>query len=80
MTVEIDAEVRRVLERHTVAVVGCSATPEKDAHKIPKYLQAQGYDIIPVNPTVDVVSDDCLRFALRRQRGIQYRGCVSSRP
>jgi predicted CoA-binding protein len=55
MPVETDADVRRILEYNTVAVVGCSSTPGKDAHEIPKYLQAQGYEIIPVNPTADEV-------------------------
>lgn len=35
----------------TIAVVGCSATPGKDAHEIPKYMLDHGYDIIPVNPS-----------------------------
>jgi predicted CoA-binding protein len=55
MSVETDADVRRILEYNTVAVVGCSSTPGKDAHEIPKYLQEQGYEIIPVNPTADEV-------------------------
>ncbi|MCU4718131.1 CoA-binding protein [Halapricum hydrolyticum] len=55
MPVETDTEVRRILDYKTVAVVGCSSTPGKDAHEIPKYLQAQGYEIVPVNPTADEV-------------------------
>ncbi|QSG10189.1 CoA-binding protein [Halapricum desulfuricans] len=55
MPVETDADIRNILEYDTVAVVGCSSTPGKDAHEIPKYLQAQGYEIIPVNPTADEV-------------------------
>jgi predicted CoA-binding protein len=55
MPVETDADVRRILEYSTVAVVGCSSTPGKDAHEIPKYLQAQGYEIIPINPTAEEV-------------------------
>jgi uncharacterized protein len=35
----------------TVAVVGCSRDPAKDSHKVPKYLKAQGYRIVPVNPS-----------------------------
>jgi predicted CoA-binding protein len=35
----------------TIAIVGASTNPEKPAHSIPAYLQAQGYRIIPVNPT-----------------------------
>ena len=42
-------------EAKTIAVVGASKNPEKDAHRIPKYLQEQGYRIIPVNPTADVI-------------------------
>ncbi len=42
-------------EAKTIVVVGASKNPEKDAHKIPKYLQDQGYRIIPVNPTADVI-------------------------
>ncbi len=55
MPVGTDAEVREILGLNTVAVVGCSSTPGKDAHEIPKYLQAQGYEIIPVNPNADEV-------------------------
>ncbi len=34
----------------TIAVVGASADPDKDANTVPAYLQSQGYTIIPVNP------------------------------
>ncbi|MCL4355788.1 MAG: CoA-binding protein [Nitrososphaerota archaeon] len=40
----------------TIAVVGASKNPEKEAFTVPAYLQAQGYTIIPVNPTADVVN------------------------
>jgi uncharacterized protein len=47
-----DDQVRKILrEIHTIAVVGCSKDPAKDAHRVPKYLQMHGYRIIPVNPT-----------------------------
>src|SRR5205807_7975076 len=47
-----DTEVRKILERiRTIAVVGCSKDPAKDAHRVPKYMQMHGYRIIPVNPT-----------------------------
>ncbi|MEK6986722.1 MAG: CoA-binding protein, partial [Candidatus Thermoplasmatota archaeon] len=42
-------------EAKTIVVVGASKNPEKDAHKIPKYLQENGYRIIPVNPTAEVI-------------------------
>jgi len=47
-----DAEIRKILtDIRTIAVVGCSKDPGKDAHRVPKYMQMHGYRIIPVNPT-----------------------------
>jgi len=37
-------------DTRTIAVVGASADPAKPAHRIPAYLQGQGYRILPVNP------------------------------
>jgi predicted CoA-binding protein len=34
----------------TIAVVGMSATPGKDAHEVPAALVAAGWRVIPVNP------------------------------
>ncbi len=34
----------------TIAVVGASTAVDKPAHYIPRYLQSQGYRIVPVNP------------------------------
>lgn len=43
---------REILTRcRTIAVVGCSKDPAKDAHTVPAYMQSKGYRIIPVNPT-----------------------------
>lgn len=36
----------------TIAVVGLSNKPDRPSHEIAAYLQAQGYRIIPVNPTI----------------------------
>jgi predicted CoA-binding protein len=55
MPAESDAELREILGLETVAVVGCSSTPGKDAHEIPKYLLGHGYDVIPVNPYADEI-------------------------
>ena len=51
----MDASLRERLagifaETKTIAVVGASADPSKPAHAIPRYLQRQGYRILPVNP------------------------------
>ncbi|QLD88381.1 CoA-binding protein [Natronomonas salina] len=55
MPVESDDELREVLEADPIAVVGCSATPAKEAHQIPKYMRKRGYEIIPVNPYADEI-------------------------
>ena len=55
MPVETDAGLRELLGLERVAVVGCSSTPGKDAHEVPKYLLEHGYDVVPVNPTADEV-------------------------
>ncbi len=46
-----DQEAWKILQRYkTIAVVGLSSSPEKPSHTVPKYLQAHGYRILPVNP------------------------------
>src|SRR2546428_8653974 len=42
--------LRIYAETRTIAVIGASADASKAAHKIPRYLQSQGYRILPVNP------------------------------
>jgi predicted CoA-binding protein len=39
----------------TIAVVGCSANPDRDSHRVAAYLQQAGYRIIPVNPGHDQI-------------------------
>jgi len=55
MPVESDAELRELLGLRRIAVVGCSSTPGKDAHTIPKYMQENGYEVFPVNPFADEI-------------------------
>jgi predicted CoA-binding protein len=51
-----DELAKKILETaHNIAVVGISSRPERPAHSVPAYLQANGYRIIPVNPNVDEV-------------------------
>jgi hypothetical protein len=43
--------IRRALEEaETIAVVGCSPDPSRASHAIARYLTAQGYRVVPVNP------------------------------
>ena len=50
-----DTDLNEALDAETIAVVGCSATPGKAAHGVPKYLKDHGYRILPVNPYADEV-------------------------
>ena len=44
-------DVRAILRTcRTVAVVGLSPRPERDSHRVARYMQAQGWHIVPVNP------------------------------
>ncbi len=51
MTRPSDDELRRIYaDTKTIAVVGASNDESKAAHTIPRYLQRQGFRIVPVNP------------------------------
>jgi predicted CoA-binding protein len=47
--------LRIYAEARAIAVVGASANESKPAHEIPRYLQSQGYRILPVNPRGGVI-------------------------
>jgi hypothetical protein len=38
-----------------IAVVGLSPKPDRPSYSVARYLQARGYQIVPVNPAVTVV-------------------------
>jgi len=40
---------------HRIAIVGLSSDPTRPSHGVAKTLIAKGYEVIPVNPTVDEV-------------------------
>ena len=45
-----------VLKRYkTIAVVGASKNPTKDANTVPAFMKDHGYKIIPINPTADEI-------------------------
>lgn len=51
MSITDKDELRRIYQdSSTIAVVGASASEDKPAHTVPRYLQREGYRIIPVNP------------------------------
>jgi predicted CoA-binding protein len=47
---------KEVLRKYkTIAVVGASKNPTKDANTVPQFMKDHGYRIIPVNPTADEI-------------------------
>lgn len=46
----MDDPIEVLRDTKRIAVVGCSATPGKDAHEIPRRMLEMGYDVVPVNP------------------------------
>jgi hypothetical protein len=51
-----DEEIRGILENNrTIAVVGLSANPDRDSHRVARYLKEQGYQIVPVNPKAEEI-------------------------
>lgn len=51
-----EPDIKSILEESkTVAVVGLSPKEERDSHRVARYLQSQGYRVIPVNPSADEI-------------------------
>ncbi|MGE8205821.1 CoA-binding protein [Heyndrickxia sp. NPDC080065] len=49
-------EIGKILKKaKRVAVVGLSANPERTSYMVSEAMQKAGYEIIPVNPSVDEV-------------------------
>ena len=55
-----DQIVTQLTDSKTIAVVGLSPRQERPSHYVAKYLQEQGYRVIPVNPQLDnVLGEKC---------------------
>ena len=48
-----DEDIRQLLTNaRTIAMVGASDRPVRPSYRVMKFLQGQGYRVIPVNPTI----------------------------
>lgn len=46
-------EIAQILKTaKSIAVVGLSSSPDKPSYRVAEYLISQGYEVIPVNPTL----------------------------
>ena len=50
-----DSQIKEIYQLKNIAVVGVSKNEEKPSHEVAKYLIEHGYNVIPVNPTVNEV-------------------------
>ncbi|GBF10110.1 CoA-binding protein [Tepidibacillus infernus] len=44
-----------IQETKRIAIVGLSNKPDRDSYRVAEYLLNHGFEIIPVNPTIDEV-------------------------
>jgi uncharacterized protein len=51
----MDDDVKAILALRTWAVVGCSPEPWRPSHDVARFMIGRGYEVIPVNPTVEEV-------------------------
>ena len=50
---------REILKKYkTIAVVGASKNPTKDANSVPQFMKDHGYKIIPINPAADKIVEE----------------------
>lgn len=56
-----DEQKKALLENaQVIAVVGLSDNPDRPSNRIGRYLQQQGYKVIPVNPSLtEVLGEKC---------------------
>ena len=55
-SVSIHDDIHAILNRtRIVAVIGASPNPGRPSHRILTYLRSAGYDVIPINPSVDEI-------------------------
>ena len=69
MPLESQEGIRDLLASvRSIAVVGIKAGLDEDAHRVPAYLQAQGYRIVPVSPKLESVLGERAVPSLRELR------------
>ena len=68
--------VREILQScRTVAVVGLSPKPHRDSYGVARYMQAQGWRIVPVNPNAhDVLGEQAYANLTEAAQALAAKG------
>jgi hypothetical protein len=65
-----DAELRELLRRvRSIAVLGIKDGASDDAFRVPRYMQAHGYRIVPINPKLATVLGEAAKAKLAEITG-----------
>lgn len=58
-----DSQIAQILkETKTIAIVGISHKPDRDSHRVARYLMENGFFIVPVNPIrEEILGQKCFR-------------------
>ena len=63
-------EIKMILkEAKTIAIIGLSPNPQKDSHRVGKYLQMAGYKVIPIYPKEDYILGERVYRSLADVKG-----------
>jgi predicted CoA-binding protein len=66
---DVERDIHDILARaRTIAVVGIKDGPTDDAFRVPQYMQAHGFRIVPVSPRLDAVLGERCVASLREVR------------
>ena len=56
MIIEADSQLRNLLRAtRSIAVLGAKSGEEEDAYRVPRAMQARGYQVLPVNPKLEML-------------------------
>ncbi len=66
------SQITQILaDSKTIAVVGLSPKPERDSNMVARYMQQQGYTVVPVHPGADeILGEKCFPDLASVQRKI----------
>jgi len=77
MTQEDDPIAVILADCRIIAVAGLSANPSRPSHGVARYMQANGYRIIPVNPTyagTSILGEHCYPTLTQAKATLEQEG------